>query len=107
MTEEITSRQTAEQTTGAVPSQQQGITGVPTSRDEIEIRTPEINPYLYETLVSNVESQIEHWHRKAARQPNPETAQALRNKAEGLGYALRLLGAFEPEFRELSHSLRR
>ncbi len=35
---------------------------------EIEIRTPEINRYLYENLVSNVESQIEHWNRKAARQ---------------------------------------
>ena len=53
-------------------------------------------------MVSNLESQIEHWNRKAARQPNPDTAQTLRTKAEGLGYALRLLRAFEPEFRELT-----
>ena len=65
-------------------------------------RRPEINRYLYANLVSNLESQLEHWARKAARQPNPDTAQSLRTKAEGLGYALRLLGAFEPEFRELT-----
>jgi hypothetical protein len=53
-------------------------------------------------LVSNVEGQIEHWNRKAAHQPNPEDAQTLRTKAEGLGYAFRLLSAFEPEFRELT-----
>ncbi len=93
MTEEITVRHTAAEATSAVSSAQQGITG----GDEIEIRTPEINRYLYENLVSNVEGQIEHWNRKAARQPNPEAAQTLRTKAEGLGYALRLLGAFEPD----------
>ena len=70
-------------------------------------RTPEINRYLYENLVSNVECQIEHWNRKAARreqqqQSDPDTAQTLRAKAEGLGYALRLLDAFEPEFCELT-----
>jgi hypothetical protein len=31
-----------------------------------ERTTPGINRYLYENLVSNVESQIEHWTRKAA-----------------------------------------
>ena len=67
-----------------------------------ERTTPGINRYLYENLVSNVESQIEHWTRRAARQPNSETAQTLRNKAEGLGYTLRLLSVFEPEFRELT-----
>jgi hypothetical protein len=61
-----------------------------------------MNRYLYENLFSNVEWQIEHWNWKAARQPDPETAQTLRSKAEGLGYALRLLDAFEPEFRELT-----
>ncbi len=103
MTEEITIRQKAAEATGAVSSGQQGITGGARSGAETEIRTPEINRYLYENLVSNVQGQIEHWNRKAARQQsNPETAQILRTKAEGLGYALRLLGAFEPEFRELT-----
>ncbi len=100
MTEEIRNRQTADEATSAVPSGQQGITGG--ARCGAERTTPEINRYVYENLVSNVESQIEHWNRKAARQPNPETAHTLRTKAEGLGYTLRLLGAFEPEFRELT-----
>jgi len=102
MVEEITSRQPAAEATSAVPFAQQGITGGARSDAEIETRTPEINRYLFENLVSNVECQIEHWNRKAAREPNPETAQTLRTKAEGLGYALRLLDAFEPEFRELT-----
>lgn len=59
------------------------------------------NPHLYLNLLCNVESQIETWNRNAVRNPNPEAAHALRLKAEGLGYALRLLYAFEPEFREL------
>ena len=100
MTEEVRSGQTTAEATSAVPSEQQGITGG--ARDRAERTRPEINRYLYENLVSNLESQIEHWTRKAARQPNPETAQSLRTKAEGLGYALRLLAAFEPEFRELT-----
>jgi hypothetical protein len=100
VTEEITIRQTAAEATRAVPSGQQGITGG--ARCGAERTTPEINRYLYQNLVSNLESQIEHWNRKAARQPNSETARSLRTKAEGLGYALRLLAAFEPEFRELT-----
>ena len=100
MTEEIPIRQSATEATSAVPSGQQGITGG--ARDGAERSAPEINRYLYENLVGNVENQIEHWTRKAAHQPNPETAQSLRTKAEGLGYALRLLSAFEPEFRELT-----
>ncbi len=59
------------------------------------------NGFLYENLLSNVESQIENWNRSAVRYPNPEVAHTLWLKAEGLGYALRLLYAFEPEFREL------
>ena len=59
------------------------------------------NRYIYENLLCHVESQIETWNRKAVRDPNPEAAHALWLKAEGLGYALRLLYAFEPEFREL------
>ena len=68
MTEEITIRQRAAESTGAALSSQQGITGGARCGAEIEIRTPEINPYLYENLVSNVEGQIDHWNRKAARQ---------------------------------------
>ncbi len=61
----------------------------------------QFNRYLYENLISNVECQTEYWNRKADCQENPTAAQALRLKAEGLGYALRLLNAFQPEFREL------
>ena len=72
-----------------------------------EIRSTDDNPrpgfnrHLYDNLVANLESQIEGWNRSAVRNPNPETAHALWLKAGGLGYALRLLYAFEPEFREL------
>lgn len=37
----------------------------------------------------------------AVRQPEPEAATALRLKAEGLTYALRLIYAFKPEFGQL------
>ena len=103
MTEGIPIRQSATEATSAVPSGQQGITGG--ARCGAETIASEINRYLYENLVSNLESQIEHWNRKAARQPNPDTAQTLRTKAEGLGYALRLLSAFEPELRELTDAV--
>jgi hypothetical protein len=59
------------------------------------------NRHLYDNLLANLESQIEGWNRSAVRDPNPEAAHALWLKAEGLGYAVRLLYAFEPEFREL------
>ena len=52
-------------------------------------------------LLVHVEEQIETWNRSAVRNPNPEAAHALWLKAAGLGYALRLLYAFEPELREL------
>jgi len=71
------------------------------TRNGAERTMPRFNRYLYENLVSNVEAQIESWNRQAGRQSNPDAAQALRLKAEGLGYTLRLLDAFEPEFREL------
>jgi hypothetical protein len=58
VTEEITIRQTAAEATSAVLPGQQGITGG--ARRGAERRTPEINVYLCENLVSNVESQIEH-----------------------------------------------
>jgi hypothetical protein len=93
VTEEITIQQTAAEAASAVPSERDGITG---GGGGAERRTPKINRYLYENLVSNLESQIEHWTRKSAGQPDPATAQRLRTKAEGLGYALRLLSAFEP-----------
>ena len=101
MTEEIRNRQTAAESTSAIPSGQYADTGG--ARGGAERSTPEINLYLYENLVSNVESQTEHWNRRAARQPeDPETGRTLRTKAEGLAYALRLLSVFEPEFRELT-----
>jgi hypothetical protein len=65
------------------------------------------NRYLYENLLCHVEGQIECWNRKAVREPSPEAARVLWLKAEGLGYALRLLYAFEPEFRELTDSAKR
>ena len=89
-----------EQTRSDGSAAQHGITGG--ARDGAERTTPEINRYLYENLVSNLESQIDHWNRKAACQPDADTARTLRTKAEGLAYALRLLSAFEPEFRELT-----
>jgi hypothetical protein len=65
---------------------------------------PGFNRHLYLNLLSNIEGQVETWNRSAVRDPNPEAAHALWLKAEGLGYALRLLYAFEPEFRELVES---
>ncbi len=62
---------------------------------------PGFNRYIYENMLCHIEGQIECWNRRAVREPNPEAAQALWLKAEGLGYAIRLLYAFEPEFREL------
>jgi hypothetical protein len=99
LTEEIKTRQTAEETTNAVQSCQRG--HKVDTRSDTERATLEFNRYLYENLISNVECQIEYWNRKADCQSNSQASQALRLKAEGLGYALRLLNAFEPEFREL------
>jgi hypothetical protein len=59
------------------------------------------NRFIYENFRENLEGQVETWNRMAIRNRNPEVAHALWLKAEGLGYALRLLYAFEPEFREL------
>ena len=99
MTEEITSRQTAEETGSAVESGQRADTGG--AHRGAERKARQINRYLYENLVSNVEGQIEYWNRRALRESNSQAAEVLRHKAEGLGYALRLLNAFQPEFREL------
>ncbi|HEX5483775.1 MAG TPA: hypothetical protein VFZ08_14220 [Terriglobia bacterium] len=94
MTDEITIRQTTEEATGAVPAGQRPTTGGARLGAERKF-----NHYLYENLVSNLECQINAWIRKAAQEP--EIAQALRLKAEGLSYALRLLFTFKPEFQEL------
>lgn len=59
----------------------------------------ESNPYLDENLVSNLECQISSWNRKADRESKPEIARTLQ--AEGLGYALRLLFVFKPDFEGL------
>jgi hypothetical protein len=80
----------------AAPSSPQEHTG--SARDGAERK---INRFLYENLVSNIECQINAWMRKAARETNVEMAQALRLKAEGLSYALRLLFAFKPDFQDL------
>lgn len=98
MTEEIKTQQIAEDSTKAVPSFREGHT-VDMSNGG-ERTTLALNRYLFENLISNIECQIEYWNRKADCQANPTAGQALRLKAEGLGYALRLLDAFEPEFRE-------
>ena len=78
-------------------------TGTNTGRqhDRRDTIPAKFNAHIYENLLVHVEQQIESWNRKAVRDPNPEIAHALWLKAEGLGYALRLLYAFEPEFREL------
>ncbi len=57
-----------------------------------------VNTHLYQNLTVQIESQIEAWNREAVRHPNPEEAQLLWQKAEGLQYALRVLYAFKPEF---------
>jgi hypothetical protein len=86
----------------AVPSSPQWHTG-----REREGAEREINPYLYENLLSNVECQISQWTRQAERESNPEVAHALRAKAEGLRYALRLLFTFKPDFQELVQNARK
>jgi len=101
MAEDIETGQPTEETTNAAHPRHESHT-VDASSDT-ERPTLDFNRYLYENLMSNLECQQEYWKRKADSQEesNPAAAQALRLKAEGLGYALRLLNAFEPEFREL------
>jgi hypothetical protein len=99
VTEKTEVQQAAEDTTNAAQPCAKGHT---IDAHTVAERTRgEFNRYLYENLIGNVECQIECWNRKAVREPNPEAAHTLWRKAEGLGYALRLLYAFEPEFREL------
>jgi hypothetical protein len=67
----------------------------------------QFNRYLFENLICNLECQIESWIRKAdSGELDRVASDALRLKAEGLGYATRLLNAFEPEFRELAECAR-
>ena len=106
MNEETVVHQAAEDATGAAqPCTQDHTLG---AAGGVETTKRQFNRYLYDNLVSNVEEQIGFWNRRAVREPNPATAHGLWLKAEGLGYALRLLYTFEPEFRELvdgaSHS---
>jgi hypothetical protein len=61
----------------------------------------DFDPHIWENLISNVECQMEFWDRRADQQDPTEGAEAWIAKAEGLSYALRLLSACEPEFREL------
>jgi hypothetical protein len=103
VTEEIKTRQTEEE----VASGQWAITGEASRNDGPENSRPGFNRYIYENFLCNVEGQIETWNRMAVRESNPEAAQALWLKAEGLGYALRLLYAFKPEFEELVASAER
>lgn len=102
MTEEINTKQKAQDETSTVPCGQRADTG--SARNGEESTRPRFNRHLYENLLCHIEGQIECWNRKAVREPSPEAAHALWLKAEGLGYALRLLYAFEPEFRELTDS---
>ena len=103
MTEEIKARQKAEQAKGVVERGRQAtaITGGASRNDGTENLRPHFNRYIYENFLCSIEGQIEHWNRMAVRQSNPDAAHDLWLKAEGLGYALRLLYAFKPEFEEL------
>ena len=109
MTEEIKTRQIAKQTKGVVEPVHQAtaITGGASRNDGTESSRSGFNRFIYENLVCHVEGQIEAWNRKAMSEAIPETSRALRLKAEGLGYALRLLYAFKPEFEELVTSAER
>jgi hypothetical protein len=84
-----------------------GTPGGASRNDGTESSRPGFNHYLYENLLRHVEGQIETWNRKGVRKAIPEAAHALWQKAEGLGYALRLLYAFKPEFDELLASAER
>jgi hypothetical protein len=99
MTVDIETRQTTQDTTSEAKTCREG--NKAETLVEADIARPEFNRYLYDNLWSNLECQIEYWNRKAESHADTAAGQALRFKAEGLGYALRLLNAFEPEFREL------
>jgi hypothetical protein len=98
---EIAIQQKAADATNQVAPSQRVSTGGASFPPRSEGLRPGFNRYIYENLLVHIEGQTESWNRRAVREPNPEAAHALWLKAEGLGYALRLLYAFEPEFQEL------
>ena len=102
MIEKMKTRQTAEEFRGAVGSDQRARTSG--RRGSAERETSKFNSHIYENFLCHIEGQIEFWNRSAARDPKPENAHALWHKAEGLGYAIRLLYAFKPEFEDLVKS---
>lgn len=102
MTEEIKTRQSEEAMSGHA-----AITGGASRNEGTESSRPSVNRFIYENLLCHVEGQIATWNRKAVREASPEVAHSLWKKAEGLGYALRLLYAFKPEFDELVASASR
>ena len=60
--------------------------------------------YLYSILKSNLEEQVIHWRQRGdreARSGKIDEAQRWRDKADGLGYALRLLEIFADDFAAL------
>ena len=99
MTEDSEIQQTTQDTTSEAETCREGIKVE--TRVEAAIARAEFNRYLYQNIWSNLECQVEYWNRRAKSHADPSAGQALRLKAEGLSYALRLLNAFEPEFREL------
>ncbi|MCL5005943.1 MAG: hypothetical protein M1404_05365 [Acidobacteria bacterium] len=101
--------QTDEKTKGTVGpvAQPTDITGIACHGERTETSRPRFNKFIYENLRGNLEGHVEAWSRMAVRNPSPEITHALWLKAEGLGYALRLIYAFEPEFRELVESASR
>jgi hypothetical protein len=102
VTEEFKTRQTEEVTSGHAAA-----TVGASRNDGTESSRPRFNKYIYENFLCHIEGQIEHWNRMAVRQSNPDAAHDLWLKAEGLGYALRLLFTFKPEFDELNASAMR
>ena len=99
MTEQMNRREAAAEMARAVSRGEPA--GTPGTYGAARNSRPTFNRFIYQNLLVHIEGQIESWNRRAVREPNPEAAHALWLKAEGLGYALRLLYAFEPEFREL------
>jgi hypothetical protein len=101
MNQEITVGWEREGTRSEIETGQRAIAGDASRNDGTESSRRGFNRYIYENLLCNVEGQIETWNRMPVREANPEAAQVLWLKAQGLGYALRLLYAFKPEFEEL------
>jgi len=99
MTEDVKTQQAVWDTENKAETRREGNTIE--THAEAERARPAFNRCIFENLMSNLECQLEYWNRKAECQVDLQVAQAPRLKVEGLAYALRLLNAFEPEFREL------